>query len=78
VGPLPPAGSSGRSWAFKTKASGVQQVKLKDVGGGVFKVVVKAKGWFSAGAANDSATNTLLTVSFGPRCFDHAATKKSD
>jgi hypothetical protein len=78
VGALAPAGASGKSWTFKTKADGVRQVKLKDLGGGLFKVGVKAKAWFTAAAANQPADGTVLTLFFGDACFTHVATKKID
>jgi hypothetical protein len=40
--------------------------------------VVKAKGWFTAAAANRPAAETLLTVTIGRECFSSPATKKSD
>ena len=61
VGALPPAGKSGTMWRFTSKADGLQQVKLKSLGAkhpGMFQLLVKAKRWFSAGAANDAAANT--------------------
>jgi hypothetical protein len=41
-------------------------------------LVVKAKHWFTAAAANDSAENTHLTVTIGAQCFTHVVTKKTD
>ena len=78
IGGLLPVGSSGTSFRFKTKALGVQQVQLKAAGPGAFKLGIKAKHWFTAAAADDTAANTRLTVTIGTRCFTHAATAKKD
>jgi len=64
---IPPLGSTGTRWQFKPK-DGVQKVQLKDLGAshpGMFQLVVKAKHWFTAAAANDAAENTHLTVTIG-------------
>jgi hypothetical protein len=77
---LPPLGTSGTKWQYKAK-DGLQKVMLKDLGPkhpGMFQVVVKAKHWFTAAAANDSAANTHLTITIGGQCFAHEATKKTD
>jgi len=44
------------------------------------QLIVKAKRWFSASAANDpTPANTRLTISIGAaQCYTHAATKKAD
>jgi hypothetical protein len=78
IGGLVPLGSSGTKWRFKTKALGVQQVQLTRRPSGLFQLAVKAKRGFSATAADDSASNTLVTVTIGTQCFSHAATKKTD
>jgi len=81
LGALPPLGSSGTRWQFRTTATGVQKVALHKLGGKLpdsFKLSVKTRSWFSAAAANQSAPNTLLTVQIGNRCFTHAATRKVD
>jgi hypothetical protein len=77
---IPPFGSAGTRWRFKAK-DGVQKVQLKDLGAshpGMFQLVVKAKHWFTAAAANDVAENTHLTVTIGAQCFTHVVTKKTD
>ncbi|HYR96819.1 MAG TPA: hypothetical protein VEM57_08780, partial [Candidatus Binatus sp.] len=79
VGALAPLGTSGRKWQFKTRADGVQKVALQNLAPsqtGKFKLSVKAKRWFTAAAANQSAPNTVLTVRIGNLCFGHAATRK--
>jgi hypothetical protein len=52
--------------AFKSKADGLQQVQLKSLEAkqpGMSQIVVKAKRWFSAAAANDpTPANTRLTI----------------
>jgi len=79
---LSPVGASGKLWRFKSKSkTGLQQVQLKNLDPkqpGVFQLVVKAKKWFGAAAADDSAANTHLTVTIGNQCFTHPATKKTD
>jgi hypothetical protein len=78
---LPASGGSGALWKFKSKADGIRQVQLKNLGAkhpGEFQLAVKAQRWFSAAAANDAAANTRITVTIGGQCFTHAATKKSD
>src|SRR5207237_5517490 len=78
VGSLLPVGASGTTFRFKTKAFGVQQVQLKEAGGGMYKLVIKAKRWFTAAAANDSAANTRLTIDIGTQCFTHVVTAKTN
>src|SRR5262249_55545212 len=73
---LAPLGHSGKSWEFKSKATGLQKVQLKEIVPGSFKVIVKAKGWFPFSAANETAPSTRLTVTIGGQCFAHTATKK--
>ncbi len=78
---LPPSGKSGAFWKFQSKSGGIAQVQLKNLAPkhpGEFQLAVKAKGWFSAAAANDAAANTRLTVTIGGQCFTHLATKKTD
>jgi hypothetical protein len=77
---LPAAGKSGKLWRFKSK-SGLTQVQLKNLDPklpGTFQLLVKAKAWFAAAAADDSAANTRVTVTIGGQCFMHEATKKTD
>jgi hypothetical protein len=78
MGAIPPKGSSGTRWQFKTKTPGVQKVMVKDVGGGQYKVLVKAKKWFSSAAANGTAATTRLTLTVGTQCFTRVATSKID
>ena len=78
---LPPFGKSGKTWRFKSKVDGVQQVQLKSLAPkqpGMFQLVVNAKRWFTAGAANDTAASTRFTITVGGQCFTHVATKKTD
>jgi Tol biopolymer transport system component len=78
---LPPQGSSGTKWQFKAKPDGLQKVQLKDLGPnhpGMFQLLVKSKRWFTAGAAEQPAMNTDLTVTIGGQCFTHVVTKKTD
>jgi hypothetical protein len=80
VGPLPAQGSSGKLWQFKA-TSALQKVKLRDLAPtlpGKFQIGVKAKRWFTAAAANETAANTTLTVTIGGQCFSHVVTKKTD
>lgn len=83
LGVLPPTGKVPfKKWVRKTKLkTGVTQVQLKKAGAtqpGVFKLSVKAKRWFTAGAANQPAASTHLTVTIGTQCFRIPVTKKSD
>jgi hypothetical protein len=73
-----------KKWLRKTKPktkTGVTQVRVKAAGAkqpGVFKLSVQAKRWFAAGAANQPAASTDLTVTIGTQCFRIPVTKKSD
>jgi hypothetical protein len=87
VAVLAPSGNSGLKWQFKAKGDGLQRIVLKDASkrvggtpgtGAYFDVVIKAKRWFSAAAANQPAGTTRLTVKFGDQCFTAWATKKKD
>jgi hypothetical protein len=78
VGALPVKGTSGKLWRFKAKGDGLRQVALKDLSPQGFQLKVKAKRWFTAAAANQSAASTRLTVTIGGQCFSHVATKKTD
>jgi hypothetical protein len=81
VSSIPPSGTSGRKWLYKTRADGLQKVLLASLGPrrpGEFKIKVKAKRWFSATQANRSAAETSVTVLIGERCFSGAVTTKLD
>jgi hypothetical protein len=78
VGALSPVGTSGLKWRYKLRGNGLRLVQLRNLGGGTFQVVVKAKKWFSKAKANDSAAQTRLTIHIGNQCFTHAATSKVD
>jgi hypothetical protein len=81
VGALPPLGTSGKKWQFRTLADGLQKVLLRNMAPnqpGKFKLSVKARHWFTAAAANQGAPDTTLMVRIGNLCFSHAATRKSD
>lgn len=74
-------GSSGSKWRFATKSDGLQQVQLKSLEAkhpGMSQIIVKAKHWFTAAAANETAANTRFTVTVGGQCFTHEVTKKAD
>jgi len=78
---LPPFGKSGKTWRFKAKSEGLQMVQLKSLAPkqpGMFQIIVNAKRWFTAGAANDPAASTRLTITVGGQCFTHVVTKKTD
>jgi hypothetical protein len=80
VGTLPPQGTSGKRWQFRSAADGLQKVALKwraprQPG---TKVALKAKRWFTAAAADQSAGSTLLTVQVGGVCYTHPVTNKRD
>jgi hypothetical protein len=52
---------------------------VKDKGAGQYKLLVKAKGWFTAAAANQmDPDDTQLTVTVGTQCYTRAATAKID
>jgi hypothetical protein len=81
VGPLPPKGKTGTKWQYQNPRTAVTKVSLGTLGGkvpGMFRIKVKAKKWFAAAAADESAANTTLTLTIGNQCFSHAATKKID
>jgi hypothetical protein len=81
VGPLPPKGTKGTKWLFKTKTPGLQLVSLKDDTAkhpGMFKLTLRAKEWFTAAQANQPAASSLLQVTIGDQCFGHPVTKKRE
>jgi hypothetical protein len=52
---------------------------VKDKGAGQYKLLVKAKGWFTAAAANQmDPDDTQLTVTVGTQCYTRAAMTKID
>src|SRR5262249_32015462 len=79
---VPPFGSSGTKWKFKTPADGLQQVQIKSLEAkqpGMSQIIVKARRWFSAAAANQPPSDTHLTITIGgTQCFTHVATKKTE
>jgi Tol biopolymer transport system component len=78
VGALPPKGTSGRRWQFKTTVLGVQKVLLRRTGAGAYILTAKAKGWFPTAVADQPAANTQVTATLGTQCFTRAATVKID
>jgi hypothetical protein len=80
LGAIPPKGRDPiKQWKLKIKAPGIQQVALKDKAvPGQLQLIVKAKKWFSAAAANQAAADTRLTVTIGGQCLSHVVTKKTD
>jgi Tol biopolymer transport system component len=70
-------GHSGKLWQFKIKGVGVFKVQIKEVTPGTFAVKIKAKQWFTAAQANQSAANTQLLISGPGQCFSHIVTKKA-
>jgi hypothetical protein len=81
VGALPAKGKTGKVWEYKVKPKGLQRVTLTNLSPrqpGMFRVVVKASKWFTASAANQSAADTRLTLTFGGQCFTRAVKKKTD
>jgi Tol biopolymer transport system component len=78
---VPPRGASGKLWQFKARADGLQRMQLKDRSPGApgrFRVKLGAKRWFDAGAADQGAAQTALTVTIGTQCFTHVVTRKVD
>ena len=78
---LPPSGNTGRRFRFFSKLPGLQVVRLRDLSPsrpGSFQLNVKARQWFTAAEANDTAANTLLTVTIGSQCASHVVTRKID
>jgi hypothetical protein len=79
LGALEPHGKAPvKMWRFLSSGDGLRNLTLKDLGGGQFKLTVRATHWFSAAAANQPAANTNLTVTIGGTCFSHVVTKKTD
>jgi hypothetical protein len=79
LGPIPALGTSGTRWRYKSKAPGVQKVKvIYRASTDTYKVVVKAKRWFTAAAANQAAADTRVTITLGTQCFTHPVTSKVD
>jgi hypothetical protein len=73
---LPPQGSRGNKWQFKSKLDGLRKVALKSLAPrlpGQFQLLVKAKHFLAT--ANDTPGNTRLTVTLGGHCVSHTATK---
>ena len=78
LGALPPKGHAPfKTWQLKRKAPGVQVVTLKKTATGL-KLVVKAKKWFTAAAADEPAASTRFTVTIGGQCLTQQVTKKTD
>ncbi|HEV7730681.1 MAG TPA: hypothetical protein VGR62_00900 [Candidatus Binatia bacterium] len=81
VGSLPAKGNKGVQWLFKVKTLGLQEVNLKDDARkhpGMFKVVAKAKRWFTAAQANQPAADSSVQLRIGNQCFSHVVTKKQE
>ncbi len=81
IGAVPAKGSSGKKWLTKIAGPGVTKVQLKDMSAkvpGKYQLKVKAKGWFTAAEADESAANTQFLLTLGGQCFSHAATDKVD
>ena len=81
IGRLPPKGGKGTKWQYKAKGDGLNLVMLKDLSRtapGAFELKVKAKHWFSAAAADQSASTTTLVVTVGHQCLSHVVTDKID
>jgi Tol biopolymer transport system component len=77
---VPPQGNSGKAWQYKAKTDGLQLVQLKNLAPkhpNRFQVKLKAKRWFTMGAADEPASATTLTVIIGDHCYSHVATKKT-
>jgi hypothetical protein len=80
LGALPASGSSGRRWLYRATGDGVTKVLLRSLGSrapGRFKVVARARRWFTAAAANQPAAATSFVLRVGGQCFSHPATRKS-
>ena len=79
VGPLPPAGGSGKVWQYKAP-SALVKVRLKDLSPGSpgFRAIAKARGWFTAADADEPAPSTELRIEIGGQCFSHPVTVKRD
>jgi hypothetical protein len=76
---LAPKGSSGKKFEYKAKTkAGVQKVALSFKTPGVYKIKVKARGWFASAAADRPKEETELRVQIGGSCFTHAVTRKID
>jgi hypothetical protein len=76
IGFIPPKGRSGRRWQFVSRQDGVFSVKLSRSASGQFRLGVKAKNWFSAANADETAATTFLRLKIGPRCFVFPVTDK--
>jgi hypothetical protein len=81
IATLPPKGASGKRWQYRTTPPGLFKVGLTDLSPrqpGRFKLLVRAKEWFSAAAADQSPAATTVTVVIGPRCVTRGVTDKTD
>jgi hypothetical protein len=73
LGVLPERGTSNSKWMFKTRSDGVTKVLLKK-SNGQLKLIAKAKHWFPAAEADNTASAIRFTVNVGTQCFTHLAT----
>ncbi len=72
VGALAPVGRSGKAWKFRSKAAGLQSIRLTKgprSNPGLFKATVDARAWLDATSANGTAADTTFTLTIGGRCF---------
>jgi len=75
---VPASGNSGSKFLYKVRTDGLQKVLIRRKPSGAWLFSARAKHWFTAAAADDEASDTLLTVNVGTQCFTHAATLKVD
>jgi hypothetical protein len=73
VGPLAPR-PSGLKWVFKRRDLGVKRIVLRDLETGIFRIIVRAKKWFSAADVPADAADIRFTIHIGNTCFTRTAT----
>jgi Tol biopolymer transport system component len=79
VGAVSPKGRSGKKWQYKVSTvAGVGKVQLAKSASNpnALQVRIKAKGWFTSAAADQTASNTRLVLTLGSRCYSFTVTKK--
>jgi Tol biopolymer transport system component len=75
VGPLAPR-PSGLKWVFKRRDLGVKRIVLRDLETGMFRIIVRAKKWFSAADVPADVADIRFTIHIGNTCFTRTATIK--
>ena len=73
---IPAHGSTGTKFLYKASTDGLQKVLLKRKPTGLWQLTVRSTRWFSATAANGTASQMQFTITVGTQCFTHVGTLK--